>query len=132
MICCRAVLNARPVLNARANRTGTLVRRTWAPRIDGAAPWVLAGRPAREIKLVGDVDQLARSKLPAAHGQPVGQVRRVHPILAAPQRVLDRAQDAAQEVSLLARVVPIRAGAYHPVRRACRQRGRPRSPQMLE
>jgi hypothetical protein len=36
----------------------------------------LAGRAAHEIKLVGDVDQLTRSQLPAAHGQPVGQVRR--------------------------------------------------------
>src|ERR1700688_3606871 len=126
MTCCRGVLNAPP------NRTGTPVRRTLAPRIDCAAPWVLAGRAAHEIKLVGDVDQLTRSQLPTAHGQPVGQVRRFHPILAAPQRVLDRAKDAAQEVSLIARVVPIRAGAYDPVRRPRRQRGRPRSPQMVE
>ena len=28
----------------------------------------LAARPAREITLVGDVDQLARSQLPVAHG----------------------------------------------------------------
>ena len=118
----------------RRRRTAPAYRpgATSAPRIDCAAPWVLAGRPAREIKLVGDVDQLARSQLPPPHGQPVGQVRRVHPVLAAPQRVLDRAQDAAQEVSLIARVVPIRAGAYDPVRRACRQRRRPRSPQMVE
>src|SRR5258708_22731637 len=124
MTCCRGVLNAPP------NRTGTPVRPTSGPRIDWAAPWVLAGPPAREIKLVGDVDQLARSQLPVAHGQPVGQVCRVHPVLAVPQRVLDRAQDAAQEVSLIARVVPIRAGAYDPGRRACRPRGRPRSAQM--
>src|SRR6185437_9541226 len=102
MICCRGVLNAPP------NRTGTPARRTLAPRIDCAALWVLAGRPAREIELVGDVDELGRSQLPVAHGQPVGQVRRVHPVLATPQRVLDRAQDAAQEVSLIARVVPMR------------------------
>ena len=36
----------------------------------------LAGRAAREIKLVGEVDQLARGQLPAAHGQPAGQIRR--------------------------------------------------------
>src|SRR5260370_31242947 len=92
----------------------------------------LAGRAAHEIKLVGDVDQLTRSQLPMAHGQPVGQVRRFHPILATPQRVLDRAKDAAQEVSLIAWVGPIRAGAYDPVRRPCRQRGRPRGPQIVE
>jgi len=32
----------------------------------------LAGRAAREIKLVGDVDQLARGQLPATYGQPAG------------------------------------------------------------
>ena len=81
---------------------------------------------------MGDVDQLARGQLPPALGQPVGQVRRFNPVLAIPQRVLDRVKDAAQEVSLIAGVVPIRAGAYDPVRRPRRQRGRPRVPQVVK
>src|SRR5260370_6903451 len=76
----------------------------------------LAGRAAHEIKLVGDVDQLTRSQLPTAHGQPVGQVRRFHPILAAPQRVLDRVKGAPQEESLIARVVPVRPRLPAPFR----------------
>jgi alpha-1,2-mannosyltransferase len=75
------------------------------------------GGTARKVKLVGDVDQLARVQLPAAHGQPVGQVRRFHPILAIPQRALDRVKDAAQEVSLVGRVAPVRARVDDPVRR---------------
>jgi alpha-1,2-mannosyltransferase len=75
------------------------------------------GGTPHKVELVGDVDQLARVQLPAAHGQPVGQVRRFHPILAIPQRVLDRVKDAAQEVSLVSRVVPVRAGVDDPVRR---------------
>src|SRR5207248_5022219 len=57
---------------------------------------------------------------------------RFHPALAIPQRVLDRVKDAAQEVSLIAWVVSIRAGAYDPVRRPRSQRGRPRSPQVAK
>jgi Glycosyltransferase family 87 len=82
-----------------------------------ACALALAGRAPRKVKLVGDVDQLARVELPAAHGQPVGQVRRFHSVLVIPQRLLDRVKDAAQEVSLVSRVVPVRAGADHPVRR---------------
>src|SRR6201988_568562 len=69
---------------------------------------VSSGTPGtpHQVKLVGDVDPLARVQLPPAPGQPVGQVRRFHPILAIPQRVLDRVKDAAQEVSLVGRVVP--------------------------
>src|SRR5690348_11681942 len=92
----------------------------------------LAGRAAHEIKLVGDVDQLTRCQLPTAHGQPASQVRRFDPIRTTPQRILDRAKDAAQEVSLIVRVVPVRAGAYDPVGRTRRQRGRPRRPQIVE
>ena len=54
----------------------------------------LAGRAAHEVKLVGDVDQLTRGQLPPALAQPAGQVRRLHPVLAIPQCVLDRVQDA--------------------------------------
>src|SRR5262245_15483448 len=71
----------------------------------------LAGRAAYEIKLMGDVDQLASGQLPTALGQPVGKVRWFHPVLAIPQRALDRVKDAAHEVSLIARVVLVRAGA---------------------
>ena len=82
----------RPFLNSILPRSlGSLLlrHRGW---ITGGA---LAGRAAHEIKLVGYVDELTRSQLPTAYGQPVGQVRRFHPILATPQRVLDRAKDAA-------------------------------------
>jgi len=48
------------------------------------------------------------------------------------QRVLDRAKDAAQEVSLIGRIVPIEVGAYDPVRRPGRQRRRSRIPQIAE
>src|SRR5262249_7970002 len=125
-------------LTAKARRGGhDLLSRSLERAAEPRQPWRLrpssrTGRAAHEIKLVGDVDQLTRSQLPAAHGQPVGQVRRFHPILAAPQRVLDRAEDAAQEVSLILRVAPVRAGASDPVRGPCRQRGRPRSPQIVE
>src|SRR5215469_668355 len=111
MICSRGVLNA-PL-----SHTGTPARHTSGPRTDDRRPRApatcraLAGRAAHEIKLMSDVDQLTRSQLPTAHGQPVGQVRRFHLVLVTSQRVLDRTQDAAQEVSLIARVVPIRAGA---------------------
>src|SRR5260370_18050677 len=131
MICFRAVLNAPP------SRTGTPAGYTSGRRTDDRYPrapagGALAGRAAHEIKLVGDVDQLTRSQLPTAHGQPAGQVRRIHPILATPQRVPDRAKDAAQEVSLIVRVVPIRARPYDPVRRPPPQPARPRRPQAVK
>ena len=93
--------------------TGRL-RQSSPPRSDSSRSRALAGRAAREVKLVGDVDQLTRGQLPAADGQPAVQVRRFHPVLATPQRVLDRAKDGAQEVSLIARVVPIRARRLRP------------------
>ncbi len=37
-----------------------------------AVPEALTRRAAHEVKLVSDVDQIARSQLPTAHGQPVG------------------------------------------------------------
>src|SRR5215467_5910126 len=103
-----------------SNGADCVPTRLWRPWRTGPAAvtgagGVLAGRAADEIKLVGDIDQLARGQLPTALGQPVGQVCRFHPVVAIPQRVLDRVKDAAQEVSLIARVVPIRAGAYDPV-----------------
>ncbi len=67
--------------------TGTPARHTSGPRTDDRHPrapanypprqppgagGALARRAAHEIKLVGDVDQLTRSQLPTAHGQPVG------------------------------------------------------------
>ena len=45
---------------------------------------VLAGRAAHEIKLVGDVDQLARGQLPAALSQPACEIRRCYLVLAIP------------------------------------------------
>ena len=57
----------------RAGRPST--GRPCTPRHHGA----LAGRAAREVKLVGDVDQLTRGQLPTAHRQPVGQVPPVPP-----------------------------------------------------
>ena len=75
---------------------------TGRPRDRGPVAAALAGRAAHEIKLVGEVNQLTSRQLPMAHGQPAGQVRRSHPVLVTPQRVLDGAEDAAQEVSLIA------------------------------
>src|SRR5262249_3873468 len=102
--------------------------RSSSPGAGGA----LAGRAAHEVELVGDVDELARGQLPAALGQPVGQVRRFHLVLAIPQCVPDRVKDAAQEVSLVGRVVPVRGRVHDPVRRPRRQRGRPRIPQVVK
>src|SRR5205823_5997274 len=113
-----ATLYAVLMLAAVAPGAGLLLRDAVRRRRDQGQPGeALAGRAAREVKLVGDVDQLARGQLPAALGQPVGQVRRFHLVLAIPQRVLDRVKDGVHEVSLIARVVPIRARVYDPVRR---------------
>src|SRR3954463_12765510 len=72
----------------------------------------LPRRPAREIELMGDVDELTADQLAAAYRHPVGKVGRSHLVR---EGVLDRLQDAVQEVGLVVRVGAVRAGVHDPV-----------------